>query len=61
MNQLQLLHTFSERLPSIWESVTETVKSTFPHDVVFEAPLAMGATPQDLSSELGGNMLLSRM
>lgn len=57
MNQLQLLQQISDILPSVWQTVSEMVSNASPEKAKFEAPIAMRATPQDLSAELGGNML----
>ena len=58
MNQLQLIQQISETLPSVWQTVSEMVTNTSPTPAKFESPIAMQATPQDLTSELGGNMLI---
>jgi flagellar motor switch protein FliN len=57
MNQLQLVQQLSELLPDVWSTVSETVSASAGLTVKFESPLAMRAAPQDLLSELGGNML----
>lgn len=58
MNQMQLLQQISDVLPSIWMTVSEMVTNSSPSTAKFESPIAMRATPQDLSAELGGNMLM---
>ena len=58
MNQLQLIQQISETLPSVWQTVSEMVTNTSPTPAKFESQIAMQATPQDLTSELGGNMLI---
>jgi flagellar motor switch protein FliN len=58
MNQIQLLQHISDLLPSVWETVSETVSNNTPVPSKFESPIAMRATPQDLTSELGGSMLV---
>ena len=58
MNQLQLLQQISDVLPSVWQTVSEMVTNSSPSPAKFESPIAMRATPQDLSAELGGNMLM---
>ena len=58
MNQLQLIQQISETLPSVWQTVSELVTNTSPTPAKFESPIAMQATPQDRTSELGGNMLI---
>lgn len=58
MNQLQIIQQISELLPNIWGTVSEMVTNASPTPARFESPLAMRAAPQDLSAELGGNMLM---
>ncbi len=58
MNQMQLLQQISENLPGIWSIVSETVSNSSPSPAKFESSIAMSATPQDLTAELGGNMLM---
>lgn len=58
MNQMQLLQQISDVLPSVWMTVSEMVTNSSPSTAKFESPIAMRATPQDLSAELGGNMLM---
>ena len=57
MNNLQLIQQFSELLPSIWETVGETVSSNSPVPAKFSSPLAMRANVSELSAELAGNIL----
>ncbi len=58
MNQMQLLQQISEVLPDIWLTVSDTVSNSSPSPANFESSIAMSATPQDLTAELGGNMLM---
>lgn len=58
MNQMQLLQQISDVLPGIWTTVSEMVTNALPSPAKFESPIAMRATPQDLTAELGGNMLM---
>ncbi len=58
MNQMQLLQQISENLPGIWSTVSETVSNSSPSPAKFESSIAMSATAQDLTAELGGNMLM---
>ncbi len=57
MNQMQLLQQLSELLPSIWDTVGDTVSSNSPVPAKFSSPIAMRANPNDLLAEIGGNML----
>jgi len=58
MNQMQLLQQISDVLPGIWSAVSDTVSNSSPSPARFESSIAMSATPQDLTAELGGNMLM---
>ena len=58
MNQMQLVQQLGELLPDIWNTVSETVSNASPSPATFGSPIAMRATPQELASELGGNMLM---
>jgi len=58
MNQMQLLQQITDVLPSVWQTVSEMVTNSSPSPAKFESPIAMRATPQDLTAELGGNMLI---
>ncbi|MEI7577020.1 MAG: flagellar motor switch protein FliN [Armatimonadota bacterium] len=57
MTQLQLIQQFSELLPSIWETVGETVSSNSPVPAKFSSPIAMRANVSEVSAELAGNIL----
>ena len=57
MTQLQIIQQVSELLPSIWETVGETVSSNSPAPAKFTSPLAMRANVSELSAELAGNIL----
>ena len=57
MTQLQLIQQFSELLPSIWETVGETVSSNSPVPAQFNSPIAMRANVSEISAELAGNIL----
>ena len=57
MTQLQLIQQFSELLPSIWETVGDTVSSNSPVPAKFSSPIAMRANVAEVSAELGGNIL----
>jgi flagellar motor switch protein FliN/FliY len=57
MTQLQLIQQFSELLPSIWETVGETVSSNSPVPAKFSSPIAMRANVSEISAELAGNIL----
>jgi flagellar motor switch protein FliN/FliY len=58
MNQMLLLQQISDVLPGIWSAVSDTVSNSSPSPARFESSIAMSATPQDLTAELGGNMLM---
>ena len=58
MNQMQLLQQIGEILPGVWSTVSDMVSNSLPTPVSFESSIAMSATPQDLTAELGGNMLM---
>lgn len=58
MNNLLLIQKMSELLPSIWETVSDTVTNNSAAPARFESPIAMRATPQDVVAELSGNMLM---
>ena len=58
MNQIQLLQQIGETLPGVWSTVSNMVSNSLPTPVSFESSIAMSATPQDLTAELGGNMLM---
>lgn len=57
MTQLQLIQQFSELLPSIWETVGETVSSNSPVPAKFSSPIAMRANVAEVSAEMAGNIL----
>jgi flagellar motor switch protein FliN/FliY len=58
MNQMQLIQQIGEVLPGIWSTVSEMVSNSTPSPASFDSSIAMVATPQDLTAELGGNMLM---
>ena len=58
MNQMQLIQQIGEVLPGIWSTVSDMVSNSSPSPASFDSSIAMSATPQDLTAELGGNMLM---
>ncbi|MEI7984690.1 MAG: flagellar motor switch protein FliN [Armatimonadota bacterium] len=58
MNQMQLLQQIGDVLPGVWSTVSDMVSNSSPAPAKFESSIAMSATPQDLTAELGGNMLM---
>ena len=55
---MQLIQQIGEVLPGIWSTVSEMVSNSSPSPASFDSSIAMVATPQDLTAELGGNMLM---
>lgn len=58
MNQMQLLQQIGDVLPGVWSTVSDMVSNASSSPAKFESSIAMSATPQDLTAELGGNMLM---
>lgn len=55
---MQLLQQIGDVLPGVWSTVSDMVSNASSSPVVFESSIAMSASPQDLTAELGGNMLM---
>lgn len=55
---MQLLQQIGDVLPGVWSTVSDMVSNASTSPANFESSIAMSATPQDLTAELGGNMLM---
>lgn len=55
---MQLLQQIGDVLPGVWSTVSDMVSNASSSPAKFESSIAMSATPQDLTAELGGNMLM---